>query len=299
MNRTRFPLLAFLAATLLIVAACTGAAPAGPTAGPFRPGGDGGEPGDDSGEPEAPVLPDQQLIVYTGSLQLDVADLPAAVQQADELVRGLGGHVAASYAENAADYHYATVTYRIPAPRWQDALNGLKALAERVVLETTESEDVTAQVVDLDARLANLRATESALQAIMDRATTIDDVLEVQRELTNVRGDIESLTAQREFLANRAALATLEVTFGVPKAAVSLASGGWDLGREIDSALAALVRLGQLAASLAIWLVLVIVPLFVPIALAIYVAVRLRRWWLANHPPTQPWRVPPPGAPSP
>lgn len=299
MSRTRFLLLASLAATFLIVTACTGAAPAGPTAGPARPGGDGGEPGDDSGEPQAPVLPDQQLIVYTGSLQLDVADLPAAVQQADELVRGLGGHVASSYAENAADYQYATVTYRIPAPHWQDALDGLKALAERVVLETTESEDVTAQVVDLDARLANLRATESALQAIMDRATTIDDVLEVQRELTNVRGDIESLTAQREFLANRAALATLEVTFGVPTAAVSLASGGWDLGREIDSALAALVRLGQLAASLAIWLVLVIVPLFVPIALAIYVAVRLRRWWLANHPPTQPWRIPPPGAPSP
>ena len=299
MSRTRFLLLASLAATFLIVTACTGAAPAGPTAGPARPGGDGGEPGDDSGEPQAPVLPDQQLIVYTGSLQLDVADLLAAVQQADELVRGLGGHVASSYAENAADYQYATVTYRIPAPHWQDALDGLKALAERVVLETTESEDVTAQVVDLDARLANLRATESALQAIMDRATTIDDVLEVQRELTNVRGDIESLTAQREFLANRAALATLEVTFGVPTAAVSLASGGWDLGREIDSALAALVRLGQLAASLAIWLVLVIVPLFVPIALAIYVAVRLRRWWLATHPPTQPWRIPPPGAPSP
>ena len=298
MIRSGFRLIAFIVFTLLLVAACTGAgAPTGaPVGRPVTEAPDV-EPGENP-NPEAPVLPDQQLIVYTGSLQLDVADLDSAVQQAEQLINGLGGHVASSYAEDAGDYQYATVTYRIPSQNWQEALAGLRALGERVVNETTESEDVTAQVVDLDARLANLRVTEAALQSIMDRATTIDDVLSVQRELTNVRGEIERLTAEREFLANRAALATLTVSFGVPVAEISLASGAWDLGTEIERAVASLVRVGQALASVLIWLLIVVVPVVLPIGVAIYLAVRARRWWLAGHPSESQMGVPPPGSPT-
>ncbi len=264
----------------------------GPTAGPVDNGtGPGGQ------DNQAPEVPDQQLIVYSGSMELEVADLDAAVTQADQLVRSLGGHVAASQTYDRGDGKTAAVTYRIPAARWSEALAGLHALATRVVTETTGSEDVTTQVVDLDARLANLRVTETAMQLIMDRATTITDVLKVQQELTTIRGDIERLTAQRDYLANRAALATLEVGFGVPVGEASRASEGWDLGREVDSALAALVRLGQWAASLLIWTVLVLVPLFVPIILVIYLALRIRRRWVATH-PQAPVGGPPPWTPS-
>jgi len=290
MNSRRAILVSFLAILAGLVLACAGASPA---AGPVD---DVGTAADNSGEDaarssndgtnQAPVTPDQQLIVYTGSLELEVTDVDAAVAQAEQLVRGLGGHVASSSASNLDKGKFATVTYRIPAERWSEALTGLKALAGRVVDEKTESEDVTAQVVDLDAQLANLRTTETAFQSIMDRATTITDVLKVQAELTKVRGDIERLTAQRDLLANRAALATLEVSFNTPPVAeVNRASEGWDLGSEVDSALAALVRLGQGALSLLIWLVIVIVPLFVPIVMVIYIAFRLRQRWLRTHPP--------------
>jgi hypothetical protein len=294
MDRRRLLLIATFAWVALLAAACSGAAApvggptdedfgrfAAPTAAPIA-----GPPRDLSADPGSQALPDQQLIVYTGSLSLEVSDINAAVQQAEQLVRGLGGHVASSQASDTDRGKSATVTYRIPAEHWSDALNGLKGLATRVVDENTSSEDVTAQVVDLDARLANLRVTEAALQTIMDRATTITDVLKVQTELTGVRGDIESLTAQRDVLANRAALATLEVGFNTPPVAeVSRQSESWNLGTEIDNALAALVRLGQWALSLAIWLVIVIVPLFVPIVVVIYLAFWLRRRWLKTHPP--------------
>jgi hypothetical protein len=230
-------------------------------------------------------LADQQLIVYTGTLQVEVAELRPAMDQAEQLVRGMGGHVAASSVESDGDSEYATVTYRIPADRWAEALAGLRGVGTRVLNESTDSEDVTAQVVDIEARIENLRASEAALQEIMDRAGTIDDVLEVQRELTSVRSEIESLTAQRDLLANRAQLATLEVTFGVPIVATTVATGGWDLAQEIDNALAALVRLAQGLTSLAVWLLIVVLPVLVPVVVLLYLAVRLRRRWLANHPP--------------
>jgi hypothetical protein len=228
-------------------------------------------------------VPGQQLIVYTGSIDLEVTDLPAAVTQAEQLIRGLGGHVASSRATDTDDAKSASVTYRVPAERWSEAVNAVRGLG-RVETENTESEDVTAQVVDLDARISNLQTTEAALQAIMDRATTITDVLKVQDELTTVRSDIESLTAQRDLLASRAALATLTVGFNIPIVEVTRATEGWDLGREVDSAVAALVRLGQWAASLAIWVGIVVVPFLAPIAALGYLIYWLRRRWLATHP---------------
>ena len=86
-------------------------------------------------------------------------------------------------------------------------------------------------MVDLDARIANLQATEAALQEIMVQATTITDVLKVQDELTAVRGDIESLTAQRDLLASRAALATLDGDLQRPgRGSERGQHGGWNLG---------------------------------------------------------------------
>lgn len=296
MSRKHLSVVALLSFVASLAIACSGAAPAarpvsGPTSGEFydaagNPLSAGGEELADSNDGVHGAPAPQQLIIYTGLLTLEVADIDAAVTQAAQAITALGGHVAASQSRDTDGGKSAYITYRIPAARWAEALAAVKALAAKVVDESTGSEDVTAQVVDLDARLANLRVTETALQSIMDRATTITDVLKVQSELTEVRGDIESLTAERELLASRAALATLEVDFNLPAVAETrLASDKWDPGREVDNAVAALVRLGQGLVSLLIWLLIVIVPLFLPIALVIYAAVWLRRRWLRNHPP--------------
>lgn len=260
---------------------------AGPTSGPA--------------DPQAPGDPNQ-LIVYTGSMSLEVAELRPSMDQAQQIVSALGGHLAGSSLMDYEDRQAATVTYRIPSDRWTEALQRLRDVGTKVLSEETDSEDVTEQVVDLEARLANLRVTEAAFQSFMERATTIDEVLKVQRELTTVRGEIERLTAERDTLANRAALGTLSVTFEVPVAETSRASEGWDLGREIDNAVATLVRLGQGLASFAIWLLIVVVPIVVPAAVIGWIALRLRRRWLTTHPPQAPAHampvppsVPPPG----
>jgi hypothetical protein len=239
-------------------------------------------------QPQA-LAPDGRLIVYTGSMVLEVAELRPAIDQAQGIVVGVGGHLAGSSLESSADRgEYATVTYRIPAARWSEALQTLRALGARVVNESTDSEDVSEQVVDLDARISNLQVTEAAFQTFMERATTIDEVLKVQAELTTVRGEIERLTAQRDTLSDRAALGTLSVTFQVPIVETSRASDGWDLGREVDNAIATLVRFGQGLTSLGVWLLIVVVPVLVPVLVLGYAALHLRRRWLAQHPTPQP-----------
>jgi hypothetical protein len=268
-----------------VVLACSGASPAS------RPISDTGTSSDTqdrelSGnpKPEQPENPapdqvtaDAALIIHTGTLNLEVTDLRPAIDQANALIAGLGGQVDSSHESNSDGRQTATVTYRIPAARWTEALTGLRTIGQRVVSEDTEAADVTAQVIDLDARIANLRSTEAALQSIMGTATTITDVLKVQAELTKVRSDIESMTAQRDHLADQAALGTLEVGFNVPVAEASVATNGWDLGHEIDSAVAALVRVGQGTASVAVWLLIVFLPVAIPLLIVLYVALRIRR----------------------
>jgi len=228
------------------------------------------------------------LIVRTGQLDLQVADIEAAIRAAESAVTAVGGYVAGSQRSGDADKASASVIFRIPAARWTDTLDALRKLGVKVLGEQTSSQEVTAQVVDLGARLGNLRVTETALQAIMEKATKIPDVLAVQEQLTSVRQQIEELTAQKQTLENQAALATLTVNFTPPPAvAVTQVREGWDPAREVDQAAAALVGLGQGLAGAGIWLLVVWLPILLVVGLLALIAlVVVRRFRRAALPPT-------------
>ena len=236
---------AIAASTVLLLfalVACAGAAtstPAGvdvsvgkPVAGEPAPAATAAPAADGS------AAVDGALIVRTGTLELQVKDVTGVVTRARDLVASLGGYVAGSEETNQGDKHVATITYRVPVDKWQDAVTGLRGLADQVVHEATQAEEVTAQVVDLNARLENLRASETSLRDIAARAGTITDVLAVQDKLTEVRDQIERLTAQQNDLTGRAALGTLEAIWETPVVAVTEVRSGWDLGVEIDHAAA-------------------------------------------------------------
>jgi hypothetical protein len=175
----------------------------------------------------------------------------------------------------------------VPVDRFGEAIEALRVLSDRVVRESTQSTEVTATVVDLDARIDNLRASEAALVEIMDRAGRIDDVLAVQARLETVRGQIEQLEAQRAHLADQAALSTLTVSWFTPVAAVTVAQEGWDLGSEVDAALARTVEVLQGLASLAIWFGVVVLPLVgVPLLIVAGLLVLMRRRGRVTAPAT-------------
>ena len=216
------------------------------------------------------------LIVRTGQLNLEVKVLDDSIAAAERAVTTAGGYVAASQRQGNDENAGAMVTYRIPVERWEDTLAVLRKVGVKVLSEQTGSEEVTSQVVDLGARLVNLRATESALQAIMVKATKIPDILEVQAQLTGVRGEIEQLTAQKQSLEKSAALATLTVGFSLPPAvAVTQVQEGWDPASEVDRAAATLVGLGQGVVNAAIWVGIVLLPLILVLGIIVGIA------WLA------------------
>lgn len=226
----------------------------------------------------APGAPrDSSKIIRTGSLALQVGDIAKAVAEGRRAIEALGGYVGASREENRDEQPSAQITYRIPVDRWDDALTTLRTHAEKVVEEATDSEEVTDQLVDLAARVRNLRASESALLAIAAKAEKISDVLEVQSRLTEVRGEIERLEAQRASLQDRVAFATLTVTYGLEVAAVREAVKGFDPNNEVDRASAQLIEVIQGVATAGIWFAIVWLPILLVLLVVVFIGIRIGR----------------------
>jgi hypothetical protein len=226
--------------------------------------------------------PDLQII-KTGTLNLQVTLLDDALASATQKITALGGYTSGSQQQGDGDQATATVTYRIPAARWDDAIVALRSLGTKVLGEQTQTEDVTGQIVDISARITNLQATETALQAIMLKATKIADVLAVQQQLTDVRGQIEQMTADRKHLTDQAAFSTLTVTYSLKEQAVAATTKRFDPSSEVDRASASLVDVFQSLATAGIWFAIVWLPILIGLAiLALILVFILRRTALAR-----------------
>ena len=242
------------------------------------PGVDGsGQAPDWTGSGEQPLSAprDDLKIVYTGSLQLVVDDLAAALATGKTAVLATGGYIGASQESNDGDRSVATITYRIPATRWEDAIADLRGLATKVVAEQTDATEVGGQLVDLEARIRNLRASEASLQEIAAGAGRISDLLEVEAQLTAVRGQIEQLEGQRAQLQDQVAYGTLVTTFGLEVVQVQEQAQGWDPKQDVDGAFATLIGAGQAIVTSLIWFTIVWLPV-----IAVLVLVALAAGWL-------------------
>jgi hypothetical protein len=283
----RGSLVLFILVAGILVAACGSAAlaPAGGTAasaapaypaastGSYTGGGNGnGDDLDGDGQPDDPDVPNAApqtgpLIIKTGAVAIQVDDIDAALATANRSIGELGGYTSGSDRSGDEKSAQASVTYRIPAARWDDALAAVRGIGIKVLNERSSSDDVTTQVVDLGARIKNLQATEAALQGIMARATEIKDVLTVQAELTKVREQIETLTAEKSHLEGQAALSTLTVTFALKPDPVLTEQQGFDPATEVDQASASLVSVLQGLTTAGIWFVIVWIPILIGLAI--------------------------------
>ncbi|HEX5825238.1 MAG TPA: DUF4349 domain-containing protein, partial [Candidatus Limnocylindrales bacterium] len=240
---------------------------------------------------EVAVLEDAK-IVRTGSMELEVADVTKALAGGRDTIRAVGGYIGASQQQRSGDQTFATVMYRIPVARWEETLASMRALGT-VVSEKTDAAEVTAQIVDLDARIRNLKASEQALVGYAEKAPKVSDLLEIQSRLTDTRGEIERLTAQQTNLQNQAALATLSVTFGVKAVAVTQAAEGWDPAAEVDRASAVLIGLGQSIVSFAIVFAIVWLPVLVILGFVALIGLTVARRFGGRRPLDPPPLVPP------
>ena len=164
-----------------------------------------------------PVDATPPMVIRTGTATIKVDSLAPAIARLRTIAQQLGGYVGAtSISIGSEQLRSATVELKVPAPRWNQLLEGIKPIG---VLEHQEesAEDVGEEYVDVSARVANAQRLESRLIALLaNRTGKLSDALEVEQQLGRVREEIERYQGRLRFLSSRAALSTMTVTLHEP-----------------------------------------------------------------------------------
>lgn len=153
----------------------------------------------------------ERMIVRTGHIELVVADVSSAIEQINGLAVSYEGYVVSSSSWREGDRLVGSIAIRVPAERFDDALRALRQMAVEVNLESTSSVDVTEEYIDLSARLHNLEASEEQLIRLLEKAGDVKDILEVQRELTQTRGEIEQTKGRMQYLEQTSETSFIDV----------------------------------------------------------------------------------------
>jgi hypothetical protein len=232
MNRRRTRTVAtVLVALMAVLAGCGGAAQGGGS------GGDSGavssdaayergataqpeatpmaaQSGGSSGEASSMQSIDSRALIRTGRVTLEVTDFERTEANLTELVESRGGFVSDTRQrqQRVGDRTYltGTVVLRVPSERFAETFSDVQAEGE-VIESSTSTEDVTEQLVDIEARLNNLRAQRDRLRTLYEQANDTEAVLQVERRLSEVQTEIERLEARKQALERQVAYSTITV----------------------------------------------------------------------------------------
>ena len=228
----------------------------------------------------------ERMVIQNASLSIAVDDPEVSMERISTLAQELNGYVVSAYMyqttlEGGVKVPQASISIRIPAERLDEVIQTIKAeTTQPVISENINSQDVTAEYVDLSSRLTNLEATEKQLQQIMDEAVKTEDVLAVYSQLTYIREQIEVIKGQMKYYEESARLSMVSVELVANEAVQPLTIGGWQPVGVAKSAVQALINTVKWLANAGIWLVIFIVPvvllIFGPIALIVWAIARRR-----------------------
>ena len=221
-------------------------------------------------------------IIRNGNLTMEVNSTTEAAHRVTAIAESHGGFVVTSESKQREDAELAKRTLdiklvvRVPATSFGAALDEIRGLANNVREENVTGQDVTEEFIDLEARIKTQRALEAQFLDIMKQAHKVEDALEVQRQLADVRTDIEKLEGRKRFLENRASLSTITVNIEAPKQ-ITVSTTGF--GRELRETVSDSIDLGAAVLLFLVRFIIVMIPvtLFVLLPLGLVLRYLVRR----------------------
>lgn len=214
----------------------------------------------------------ERQVIRTAYLSLRVSDVNGAVDSVIAATAAQDGLVLSEDVSGQGDSLYANLTTQVPADQLEAYLESLKALGTVDSVNVT-SQDVTTQVVDLDARVAALQASITRLDQLLAQATNVTDLITIESERTARQAELDSLVAQRKALGEQVAMSTVTVSISALAGSTEWSPPGFIPG--LQTGWSALVSLTSLVITIAGFLV----PFIVIIAIVVVPVV----WWIVRH----------------
>ena len=150
----------------------------------------------------------QRKIIKNGNLSIETLEFDKFIRELEASVATYNGYIEFSSQYGSKNYRSASYTVRVPYQKYDEFVSVVGELGT-VTSSNTSVDDVTLKYVDIEARLAALTAERESFMALMDRAETIEEILQIQGYLTDVNYQIESYTSQLNTLKNKVSYSTV------------------------------------------------------------------------------------------
>ncbi|UQU65595.1 DUF4349 domain-containing protein [Couchioplanes caeruleus] len=175
--------------------------------------------GKDTGAKAPDLGVDQRSIIYTGSITVRVDDVNTAAARATGIATAAGGFVGGDKRNSNGDQGSsdATLTLRVPAEKFTSVVDQLAAIGTEEQ-RGINTEDVTEETIDLDARIATQQARVDSGRKLLAQAKSLSDLVMLEREVATRESDLASLQAKKRRLGDLTALSTITVVLLDPQA---------------------------------------------------------------------------------
>lgn len=177
------------------------------------------------------VIVTEKKLIKNGEVGFQVNDLTATKQKIETSIKANGGYIAK---ENSYDYSNNPtdeLIVRVPAKDFDKFLAEVLTGVEKIDYKRVDIEDVTEQFVDIEARLRSKRQLETKYVELLTKATSMDDILKIQKEMEIIREEIESAEGRLKYLSNQVGYSTLKITY------YEHTSTGFNFGGKMGNAL--------------------------------------------------------------
>ena len=157
--------------------------------------------------------PSDTKLIYTGNLTLECTDLEAAMAGLDGLVAGSGGYLESQEVYRETNWQSAYYTVRVPSGQYQAFLSAVTGWEGcKVTYQNSSVEDVGETYADIENRLETLSIKLDRLQELLTRAETMEDILTVESEISEVESEIEALNGEKNRYDSRIDYSTVYIT---------------------------------------------------------------------------------------
>lgn len=149
-----------------------------------------------------------RMLIWSAWLSIEVVDVNQTVTRVADIAKQSGGYV-----ENQSNSgeERANLNLRVPVDSLKSTMASLESLGNVTSRQVT-SKDVTEQYVDIDARLKTMIALRDRLRTLLGKAEDVTDVLAIEKELTRVQADIDSMNARLKALKGKVDLASISLS---------------------------------------------------------------------------------------
>jgi len=160
-----------------------------------------------------PLFVEERKIIKEGEVHFESPGLAETRARVDAAVAKFGGYVSREQEYAYPDRVEQSLEARVPAEKFDDFLAEISAGVKRFDIKRIESTDVTEEYMDVEIRLKIKKETEDRYRQLLRQAKTVKDILDIEKQMAEIREEIESMEGRLKYLQNRISLSTLTITF--------------------------------------------------------------------------------------